>query len=361
MTTPMPVPLVRVFGSHREAGRQIGEACADEVGRACVLETALPPGRTLDQQLALAAEYRAVTERALPRVVEELDGVAEGAAVDPLALFAASIEEIWTVRPSQPVHPGPPGRCSDLVAAPPLAADGRLLVAHNNDLSPDTERELIAIERRVDGEPPVFTIGIGPWISVGWNAAGLSLTGNELTPNDERVGVPRLLLVRDVLRHQTMDSAVAACLRPDRASSYNNLLAHSDGSVACVEGSATDAELLRPAEDGTLAHTNHYVSSRMLPYEGDPEYAGHSDVRYRRARALLAGMAERPGSADASMLRAALADHENAPDSLCRHPAAGDSEASKTVFWCIADVTERRVTYGRGNACDSEEQVFAFA
>src|SRR2546423_10913421 len=135
----------------------------------------------------------------------------------------------------------------------------------------------------------MFTIGIGPWISVGWNAAGLSLTGNELSPNDNRVGVPRLVQVRDMLRKRTMDEAVAAALRPDRASSYSNVLAHRDGSVVCVEGSATDAELLR-ADDGTLAHTNHYVGERMLRYQGDMEYAEGSAVRYRRARALLDGM-----------------------------------------------------------------------
>ena len=38
--------------------------------------------------------------------------------------------------------------------------------------------------------------------------------------------------------------------------------------------------------------------------------------------------------------------------------AAGNS--TKTVFWVIADVTAGRVTYGRGNPCDSREQVYEF-
>jgi hypothetical protein len=32
---------------------------------------------------------------------------------------------------------------------------------------------------------------------VGWNDASLSLTGNELSPNDERVGIPRAAGARD--------------------------------------------------------------------------------------------------------------------------------------------------------------------
>ena len=51
------------------------------------------------------------------------------------------------------------------------------------------EAGIVGVEWRVPGEPVVFTLGSGPWISVGWNDAGLSVTGNEVSPNDERVGV----------------------------------------------------------------------------------------------------------------------------------------------------------------------------
>jgi isopenicillin-N N-acyltransferase-like protein len=205
----------------------------------------------------------------------------------------------------------------------------------------------------VPGDPVSFTIGIGPWISVGFNSAGLALTGNELSPNDDRVGIPRLLLVRDILRRWTLDEAVGAALHPRRASSYNNLLSHRDGGVVSVEGSATDAELLRPDERGTLAHTNHYTSPRMAAYERDPGDIAGSCTRERAARSWL----ER-GPATPELLRAALSDHEGAPDSLCRHIEHGAQ--SKTVFWCVADVTEGTVRYGRGNPCDSQEQRYAF-
>jgi hypothetical protein len=32
----------------------------------------------------------------------------------------------------------------------------------------------------------------------------------------------------------------------------------------------------------------------------------------------------------------------------------------KTVFWCVADVTAGKITYGRGTPCDSEPQVYRF-
>lgn len=336
-----PLELLRVSGSHRRVGEQVGAACAGPVGRRCA---ALG-----DATVAAAEPYLAVTARELPWLVEELEGVADGAGVDRVRLFAAGIEELDDEPAAEPAR-----GCSDLVARPPATADGHLWVAHTNDLSASSQDDLVAIEWRLPGDPVVFTIGVGPWISVGFNSAGLSLTGNELAPNDNRVGIPRLLQVRDIVRRRSLAEALDAALHPARASSYNNLLCHRDGEVVSVEGSATDAELLRPGPEGTLAHTNHYVSERMRRYEGDVAYAARSDVRYRRALAWLA-----PGNITASTLRSALSDHSGAPDAICRHPGQGSQ--TKTVFWCIADVTTGEISYGRGNPCDSEEQRYAFA
>ncbi|MCU0484419.1 MAG: hypothetical protein MUC54_09195, partial [Chloroflexi bacterium] len=162
-----PIPLLRVAGSHREVGRAVGVATAPALRDAVAFEAALPPGRSRAEQLALADRYRAATRAATPWLVEEIDGAAEGAGVDPGALFAASVEEIWTVRPSQAGTQEPvPGRCSDLVIGPPHTADGHLWVAHTNDLGEDSEARLVAVEWRVPGEPAVFSLGIGPWISV---------------------------------------------------------------------------------------------------------------------------------------------------------------------------------------------------
>lgn len=291
---------------------------------------------------AVVRRYRSVTERHLPWLVEELDGVAEGAGADALAVFAASIEELASTAAAAT-------GCTDLVAAPAATADGHLLVAHNNDLDAADEADVVAIEWRVPGEPVCFTLGLGPWISVGWNDGGLSLTGNELSPGDEQVGIPRLLQVRDVLTRCTIDGAVEAVLHPARASSYNWVLAHRDGRVVNVEGSGRDGELSGP-EAGVLAHTNHYTHPRLLPLERNPSVAG-SCSRLERAGELLA--ARRPLTADD--LLAALSDHDGEPEPICRH-----GDGTKTVFWCVADVTEGFVRYGLGNPCESEPQLYRF-
>jgi isopenicillin-N N-acyltransferase like protein len=324
------IPLLRVAGSHGEVGAQLGTALADPIRRAAA-----------EQEAELAAGYREATLEHYSWVVEELDAAAGAAGVDPLELFAAMIEELRTEAATV-------GRCTDVVMRSP---DRHLLVAHNNDYDAGTREDVVAIEWQVGDQPPAFTIGIGPWISVGWNEAGLSVTGNELTPNDARVGVPRLLQMRASLACETLDEAIGCVLHPARASSYNWVLATPERAVN-VEGSATAAVTRELDEGGALVHTNHYLEPEMERFEGDPAYAQRSAVRCRRAHRLAAEA--RPPTAE--RLRALLSDHEHAPDSLCRH--GGETE---TVFWCVADVTERRIAYGRGNPCNSETQVYAFA
>ncbi len=224
MRTPHPIPFVRVSGTHREVGLQLGDLFAEQIRESVAFDADLPAGRTREQQLQAAAPYYRMTKTELPWLIEEMDAVAEAAGVDPLEFFAANIEEIWY----EPRVPAPMrGRCSDLVAGRRATANGHLLLGHNNDLSPRAEEGLVAIEKAVSGEPVQFQIGGDFGLSVGFNSAGIALTGNELSPNDEKIGISRSSQVFEILRAQTLDGAVEAALRPDRASSYNNILSHA--------------------------------------------------------------------------------------------------------------------------------------
>lgn len=345
ITATTPIPLIRVSGSHRDVGRQIGAACREMLQRSVARGRDCPPaGLTWDDMRRAARPYLAATRHALPWVVEELEGGAEGSGVDLLDLAVLATEEIWR-------HPLPPERCSDFAAGPPATADGGIWLAHNNDLSPASAGQIVAVEWRVADEPALFTIGVGGlFISAGYNDAGLSLTGNEVSPNDDTIGVPRLLIVRDILAQRTAAAAIRAATRPDRASSYNNLIAHVDGTIVNVEGAATDYALLF-AENGWTVHTNHYVAPTMVQYERDPSDIGGSLARYRRAREL---METRDGPVTPAMLRRFLADQQAGPACLCR----SDGE-TQTVFWCIIGLSRGEITFGRDPRAVVEQR-FAF-
>jgi isopenicillin-N N-acyltransferase like protein len=352
------LPFLRVCGSHHAVGTQVGEACAPAIRRAADLAHATPRGGlSIEELLRRARAYRVATEASFPWILEELDAAASAAGVDKEALFAASIEELWASGLSQhPTANTPAGGCTDFVLAPGVTQGGHLLVGHNNDLPASLESDVIAVEWRVPDEPTVLTLGIGPWISVGWNDAGLSLTGNEVSPNDERPGIPRLLLVRAQVRARTIEEAVALATHPARASAYNTVCAHRDDGCVNVEASATASCCTGPDDTGVVVHTNHYVTEELAPFEGNPEFAVHSQRRLDRARSLIA---KRPvGGFDEEHVHAILSDHENGSDSICRHPSRPGDQ--KTVFWCVADVTAGTVTYGKGNPCRSLPRRYAF-
>lgn len=340
-----PIPLLKISGSHFEAGRQIGAATIDTLR-----QPVMPPtGRTWEDMRRLAQPYLAATQTALPWLHREMEGIAAGSGLDLLDLYAHATEEIWDLPSPNPLLPGEGGRCSDFAAGPPATFDGGVWLAHNNDLGPEVRDRVTAVEWQVEDQPRLFTLGVGPFLSIGTNAAGLALTGNEVSPNDDKIGVPRLLVARDILAQRTAQAALAAAARPDRASSYNQLISHADGTIVNFEGSATDYELIY-AQDGWTVHTNHYCSAKMAAYERDPAETRGSCLRYERAREL---MATRSGPITPAMLKTVLSDHTNAPDSLCRH-----GSETETVFWAIIDLTHGAIEYGRGQPCASTAQYF---
>ncbi len=350
---PRRIPVIRVEGTHRDAGLTLGRACADVIREEVDFDDRIPCGRTRSEQLELADRYREITFAAYPWYRDELEALAEVAEVDSRAVFACMVEEIWY----EPYAARLQGKCTDVVAVPPATADDRVLVGHNNDMQRRYQEQLIAIEWALEGEPAQFTIGNGLWVSCGWNANGVSMTGNELAPLDERVGIPREIQFRSMLRQWSLDAVIAEGLRDDRASSYNHVVVDRTGHAVNLEGSATDAELTRPDERGHMAHANHYVCERMLRYEGDPDYRSNSSARHERALALLA--AAEPGTITPGTVRAILSDHEGEPNAICRHPERYRG-TSATAFWWIADLTASEVSFGRGNPCDSVSQTHRF-
>ncbi len=334
-----------VSGSHFDCGRQIGAACGDIMRHwDAETKTHLADGRQWEDYRRAAEPYLAATERAFPWVVQEIRGAANGAGLDFHDLFTSSIEEIFYVPPE------PVGRCSDFAVCAP-ATEGHVLLAHNNDLRPAAQDHLISIEWRLPDHPRLFTVGIGPYLSIGVNEAKLALTGNELSPNDEKIGVPRLILARAILSARAFDEAVSIALHPDRASSYNNLISTGDGQIASVEASATDHELLGP-EDGWHVHTNHYTHPRMKKYERDASKLPKSVSRYERARELMKNC---PRPVTLPILKDYLADHNSTPASICRH-----DEKVKTVFSALIDLTAGTIEAAVGNPCETEfERVWA--
>ncbi len=302
------------------------------------LRDELPAGVTWDQMLQQSQQYLDFSRQIYPQYVDELEGIAEGADVPFNEVFLSMCEELWEAAAWR--------GCTDMAARGRATKDGSTLIAHTNDLYPRAEEHLVLLKVQAGDEPEFLGISSGGIaISAGFNAAGISLTGNQLDNNDIRPGVPRLLIVRATLASRHLSEAMDHCLLPERASSYNNVLADTSGEVYSMEGSATDCEPIYIAED-ILAHANHYVSPAMRHFEADRNSISNSVLRHNRAMRLLR---ENYGQLTPELFQKLLGDHAGYPTSICKH-----GTETVTVFSIIIQIEQLRAWIGLGRACETE-------
>jgi len=334
-----PIPMIEVRGTHRQVGQQIGEQMRPTLQRMLErMREGLPANVSWDDVLVQGQSYLAHSRTVYPQYIEELEGIAEGAGLPFEEVFLGVCEELW-----EPVVWR--GGCTDFAARGRATADGSTLLAHTNDLAPEVEDDLVILKVRAGDEPEFLGVSVGGLgYSAGFNAAGISMTGNEVSCNDIRPGVPRLLIVRAILAARRLEEAMDACLLPQRASNYNNVIGDANGEVYSMEGAATDCEPIYIEED-ILAHANHYVSLPMRRFEADRNDISGSTIRHNRALRLLR---ENYGHLSPALFQRLLTDHVNYPASICKHGLE-----SVTVFSIILNLNELRAWIGRGRPCQT--------
>ncbi|HMK07595.1 MAG TPA: C45 family peptidase [Anaerolineales bacterium] len=352
------LPLVHARGRHGELGYQVGVDRASQVRR--MVETyrrLLRDERTelgvedWSQAVAIARRYLPFIEEGLPQYVEEMRGLAQGAAVafeDILVLN--SIESITADR----LHLG----CTSLAVSGRASADGAVLVAHNEDWYPDDMEDVFLVHARPEGEPPFLAVSYGGLLpNIGFNAAGIAQCCDTVYATDVRLGIPRTIVARHVLTAGSIEEAAEFAVNPHRAAGYNHLLASAEGTIFNLEASAARSRRV-PSAGGLTAHTNHYLSPAMVSVEVEPETRLRSRARLTRARRRLE---QEAGHIDEAGLMDVLADHDGFPYSICSHvleePSPLDNQ--QTIASLVMDLTHRTMTAGWGNPCRATFAEFA--
>jgi len=346
-----PVPFIKVKGSHREIGRQIGEAGARQIQH-CV-ENAHQmiddsyPYLALDWYGATiqSRKYIPFAQERYPQYVEEMTGMAEGAGISFEDMVVLVSMEAVT---SDALHLD---KCTSFAVSNDLTADGHVLIAHNEDWSPAEEGDVFVLHVEPDDEPPFLAMTYGGYpAAVGFNASGIAQCCDSVYPTDSRIGVPRLIVARGVLAAETPSDAINRALIPQRAAGYNHLIVHDSGEIYSVEASARSFALLY-AEDGALAHTNFYVDPQMQAIENDPDELVAKRIRYHRATRMLA----ESGPHTIKSLQAIQRDHINHPHSICNHDETipNPIDRSKTICSLVVDLTSRAMHVAWGNPCEN--------
>jgi isopenicillin-N N-acyltransferase like protein len=351
-----PPPFIKVNGSHREIGRQIGEAFSKQVrhslgnARLLIENTYNVLELTWHGAQNQARKYMPFAQERYPQYVDEIMGIAEGAGVafDDLAVLNAM--EAVTM---DALHLT---KCTSFAVNGERTADGHVLVAHNEDWLPDDEEDVYVVQVSPEDEPPFLAMTYGGLLpNIGFNAYGIAQCCDSVYPTDSRIGLPRLVLSRAVLSSRTPGGAIRRCLLPRRAAGYNHLIAHESGELYNVEVSARNFAILY-AEENYLIHTNHYLDYGMQAVESESDELISTRVRYFRAQRLL----EQTARHTVRSLQEIQRDHINRPGSICSHADITNDplDREKTINAMIMDLTSRIMHIAWGNPCANKYHTF---
>ena len=351
-----PPPIVYAKGSHREIGRQIGEACRPLVehsiqnARQLVESTYDNLQLTWDGAQIQARKYMPFAQERYPKYVDELIGMAEGANVNYTELAVVNALEAVT---TDSLHLT---KCTSLAVNEMNTADGHVLIAHNEDWLPDDEPDVYIVHVEPNDEPAFIAMSYGGLLpNVGFNAAGIAQCCDSVYPSDSRIGIPRVIVSRAVLGAQTIGQAFRHMLVPLRAAGYSHMIAHESGELYNVEVSSRNFDILYGSE-GYIAHTNNYLSPKMEAIESDPDELVHTRVRYFRALRLL----KQNKKHTIKSLESILQDHVNYPDSICNHSVfdIDPLDREKTIVSMIMDITARQMIVAWGNPCKNNYHTY---
>ena len=266
-----PPPLIEISGSHREMGRQFGEAAREQVQHSVANAQILISSAYHTLELSWegariqSRKYLPFAEERYPQYVDELRGIAEGANASFDDVVVLNAMEAVTM---DALHLT---RCTSLAVNEERTADGHVLAAHNEDWLPEDEGDVLIISARPEKEPPFLAMTYGGLLpNVGINAYGIAQLIDTVYPSDPRIGMPRLVVARAVLASRRISGAIGRMLIPHRAAGYNHLLVHESGEMYSIEVSARNFEILY-ADDGYIVHTNHYLDPKMKEIDKDPE------------------------------------------------------------------------------------------
>ncbi len=357
----MTYPTVRVEGAARDRGRQYGEQARDRVRRSVeAYGEVFQAVAALDRAAARehASEYVPAIRAFLPSALEEMTGIAEGAAVPFGDVLAINVRtEVIYAAAARRALAGAPSECSAFAALAPATADGATLAGQNWDWLPHAFETLVVLEAHPDDGPAFVTVvEAGLLAKAGVNAHGLAIMTNALCSELDRgaPAVPYHVMLRALFGCRHLPAALAVLQAPQRSSSANYLLAHRDGVAVNVEaapGGFRELRLLFPDASGLLLHTNHFACRDLPGAEISRVVMPSSPFRLDRLGRLAAAQ---QGRLDPVTFQGLLADHASHPRSICGHVDASlpFHEQGATVASLVADLTAGVLHVADGPPCE---------
>lgn len=332
---------IETRGSWREMGRQMGETFRDWF--APTLEHFAPwLVREPETWAPAVATVRAILEQHAPELIEETEGMAEGAGLDGTTMLGLRyFNELRKY--------GPPG-CSGLFIA---RTDRGPLLARTCDIEPDISAEIQLVRVcRPDGGPDTILVTYLPLTGgVGLNEHGLALAGSSATAvgTPEAEGVP-LAVVNHLMMHRCADTAEAC----ETASSFSvrgkgavEIVCDGSGASALLEFAPGHETILNPRRTSRSWQVcSNFCFSPELVNAAGPAYLENAYARYGR---IMHQVAEGFMSRTLAGVKQLFADIAQ-PGPICHEPHG----AFRTAYTFVIELRHRTMHLCPGHPAEND-------
>ena len=281
-----------------------------------------------------------------PDLVEEMEGIAEGAGVDFHDVYNINAHldlMVWKRLVWDAQSPLGEGECSSHA----IATDSEVFLGWNGD---DWRGWLdcgaVVRGRLADGEPFIYWSLAGSVGRPGMNTH-LALGANSLPSDRWRAdGILYPMVSRRVLACRSTSEAVDVIREHHVCCGMNYLIADEDGDLVDVEANADTVAVFGPGHQGSkkqLLHTNCFLDDGLA---GDTVDQDEVCPRLAAARRLYRENAPE----DAAGVRTVLSDHTGG---VCVH-----RDESCTVVSTVAEVRAGRFHVVWGNPCEGSVRTY---
>jgi isopenicillin-N N-acyltransferase-like protein len=244
-------PALQTFsGKARERGLKYGAHCRDAIREFLNKElyaAFIQSPVSKNELLRYADTCRESVKAYSHELHDEIEGIAEGAAIDPQEVVLITLHEELYHRGALPKVP----HCTALAVGPPLTKNGETLVGQTWDWMQSVFGLSRVLHWQREEGPGVLAYGFpGMFCGAGMNASGLALCWTSAGFADQlgvRVGIPSYVLLTHLLYQESLKDVIREARRATNAGWFTFVMGDANGQLLNIEGSPKGI-VVEPAE-----------------------------------------------------------------------------------------------------------------
>ena len=363
MRKPVRFNVIEMSGSRHEMGAQYGRECRELIHDLVAnFDRMLVPEEYLEEAREVAAGALPHVRREAPELIEEVEGIAEGAGLpfeDVFRLSCSQEMNAWQgCMKQRAVTTVADEAAADECTTMAAERDGSSLVAWNMDWWTRWQPYMVLLHGRPDDGPDFYSFAMAGSVGRPGLSETISVSANYLpyraAPEYEAggsewagAGIPYSFTARMLLAQETTADALALLERTKRMACLNYTIGDLGGDICCVETMPDDLAVLRP-EDGFITHANSYHAPEFDGMTRDE--LAEKDPRAHRAWEVLS-----PRDKPLSLEDIYDAQRSHFPDEetgVCVH--RGGEKPMMTLLSFVGDVAEQTMWASMGSPCEHE-------